>query len=145
MREQLEGNINSIVDNLNRLYEDADTARKVVTRKLAELADREKNIKEPVRAASREGEESSVVTPEISPTSPELKPLKPLPVRENGGPSVGEGKAGGQSSSSGARATRSNKENTLRKPTSVSGEGTGLEEQMRLMRRLPTARNRYRQ
>lgn len=42
MREKLEDNINDIVQNFKRLYEEADTARLIVTRKLKEIQDKEK-------------------------------------------------------------------------------------------------------
>ena len=43
MREQLEVNLSSIVMNFKRLFDEADTARLIVTRKLKEIALHEKN------------------------------------------------------------------------------------------------------
>ena len=40
MREKLESNISEIVLNFKRLYEEADTARLIVTKKLKELEER---------------------------------------------------------------------------------------------------------
>jgi hypothetical protein len=37
MREKLESNVSEIVFNFKRLYEEADTARLIVTRKLSEI------------------------------------------------------------------------------------------------------------
>ena len=42
MREKLENNINDIVQNFKRLYEEADTARLIVTRKLKDIQEKEK-------------------------------------------------------------------------------------------------------
>lgn len=40
MRAQLESNISDIVLNFKRLYEEADTARLIVTRKLADILEK---------------------------------------------------------------------------------------------------------
>lgn len=44
MREKLENNINDIVQNFKRLYEEADTARLVVAKKLKEIQEKEKHL-----------------------------------------------------------------------------------------------------
>lgn len=46
MRQQLEKNISDIVLNFKRLYDEADTARLIVTHKLKELLEKEKRIAE---------------------------------------------------------------------------------------------------
>lgn len=40
MREKLENNINEIVLNFKRLYDEADAARLIVTRKLKEIQEK---------------------------------------------------------------------------------------------------------
>ena len=44
MREQLELNISDIVMNFKRLYDEADTARLIVTKKLKEISEKEKHL-----------------------------------------------------------------------------------------------------
>jgi hypothetical protein len=46
MRIKLESNISDIVLNFKRLYEEADTARLIITKKLKELQEKEKKISE---------------------------------------------------------------------------------------------------
>lgn len=46
MRASLENNIQDIIMNFKRLYEEADTARLIVTKKLREVEDREKRLNE---------------------------------------------------------------------------------------------------
>lgn len=46
MRTNLENNIQDIIMNFKRLYEEADTARLIVTKKLKEIEDRERKINE---------------------------------------------------------------------------------------------------
>lgn len=46
MRTNLESNIQDIIMNFKRLYEEADTARQIVTKKLKEVEDRERRINE---------------------------------------------------------------------------------------------------
>jgi predicted nucleic acid-binding Zn-ribbon protein len=44
MRENLERTIANIVKNFKRFYEEADTARMIITEKLREIQDKEKHL-----------------------------------------------------------------------------------------------------
>lgn len=65
MRQKLESNISEIVLNFQRLYEEAETARLIVTHKLKQLQTREKQLLAAVKQAeleanNREKEEKNV-------------------------------------------------------------------------------------
>lgn len=58
MREKLENNINDIVQNFKRLYEEADTARLIVTRKLKEIQEKEKLMQyDPLNESEKDSSE----------------------------------------------------------------------------------------
>ena len=45
MRSNLEKNVDSIITNFKRLYEEADKARQIVTKKLMNVEERERKLK----------------------------------------------------------------------------------------------------